>query len=104
MAAKIISDNKLDQEIARQKRAFDELSRTTQSFMSTYRQLPPKERARYFQQIQGALRQLQVFITKPQAHELTNAGTRFALDTLKASINSFSARWMKFERVLGELE
>jgi hypothetical protein len=101
MAAKITTDSKLDQDLARYKKEFDTLNRNAQSFMMMFLQLPPRERAVQLQQIQGKIKELQRFVLTPQQHELTNAGTRFTLETLKSALTSFVGRWSKFEKSIG---
>lgn len=101
MAAKIISDNKLDQDLAKYKKEFDNLNRTSLAFMATYAQMSPRERAAQLQQIQSKIREIQSFIITPQAKDLTNAGTRFSHEALKAHLTSYLSRWHKFEKSIG---
>ncbi len=101
MAAKIISDSKIDQDLAKYKRELDVLIRTSQSFMAGFHQLPPRERAVQLQQIQSKIKDIQRFLVTPQQHELNNAGTRFTLETLKANFSSYLGRWSKFEKSIG---
>lgn len=101
MAAKIISDNKLDFDLAQYKKDLETLNRIANAFMVSFHNLPPKERARQLLEIQTKIKVIQKFISTPQQHELTNAGTRFALETLRSNFNTFWGRWIKFEKSLG---
>ena len=101
MAAKIISDNKLDQDIAKYKRDFEALNRAAQAFMTSFAQIKPTDRAKTLLKLQTAMKSIQRFLTTPQQYELTNAGTRFGLDSLRSSFTSFLGRWSKFEKTIG---
>ncbi len=98
---KIVTDNILDQEIARHRKIYDDLVRTSRGYMGTFQDLSPRERALHLQQFQKTIKNLQQFLASPKQIDLTNAGTRFALDTLKSNFNSFLGRWNKFEKSLG---
>ena len=101
MAAKIISDNKFDHEIAATKALFDVLSRDAQTFMAGHKTLPAKERAAKLMHIQQSINTVHRFVNNPRPQEMPTAGTKFAFENLKTSFGSFVGRWQKFERSLG---
>lgn len=101
MAAKIISDNPFDHELAKQKSHFDNLNRDAQTFMLNFASLPSKERAQQLKRIQFQIRDLQKFITTPHQADIKAAGTRFSFENLKGSFSIFMGRWQKFEKSIG---
>ena len=98
MAVKILSDNKLDQDLAQLRRDFDTLSKSTTTLMSSFPQLPPRERAVGLKDIQQKIGMIQKFFGVSRESEMANAGTRFTYVTLKTSFLSYLSRWRKFEK------
>ena len=101
MAAKIIKENQRDQDLLKYKHMLENLNRTAQAFITGFRQMPPYERAEQLLLIQSQIKDIQKFVSLPQAKLAMSAGTRFSFETLKASFSSFLSRWHKFERSLG---
>jgi hypothetical protein len=95
------SDNKLDQDIAKNKMLMDRLTLDVQKFINNHDSLPAKDRALALKNIQRGFRELEGFLSKSHAASITAAAQKFSLENLKSSYASLTGRWIRFEKSLG---
>jgi hypothetical protein len=96
----ITSDNEVDRELAQMRLLAENLKRDQMIFSNNFASLPPKERALTIQRIQSGHKTLSTFLDKAKKSEVYNAGTRFALENIKQSLQTLSATWRKIEKNL----
>ena len=98
--AEIKTEDPFEKELEEMKIKLIRMEIDARSFINSFIQLSPRDRARLLYGVQSGIRGIYRFVEKSNTATIINVGVRFKLETFKNNFFSFLGRWRKFEMQL----
>ncbi|MBK9293675.1 MAG: hypothetical protein IPM57_04400 [Oligoflexia bacterium] len=93
-----VTDNAFEIELNKMIALADAIKREENVLMSTFSQMPQKDKVQHILKITNSIKQIQSFLSKSKTDQIFNSGIKFKIENLKSRLFLIQTMWKKIEQ------